>query len=37
MFIFADLFAKYLNNQLSVDALERQLLPDNLPVQLDNV
>ncbi|KAL2843331.1 hypothetical protein BJY01DRAFT_264318 [Aspergillus pseudoustus] len=37
MFIFAELFAKFLEDQLSIDDLEKHLLPDNLPVQLDNV
>ncbi|KAK3389796.1 hypothetical protein B0H63DRAFT_104197 [Podospora didyma] len=37
MFIFAELFAKYLNDQLSTSALMKELEPDKLPVKLDHV
>jgi len=37
MFIFADLFAKYLEDQLSRTALLEELSPVKLPVNLDHV
>ncbi|KAL2830492.1 hypothetical protein BDW59DRAFT_158405 [Aspergillus cavernicola] len=37
MFIFADLFAKYLEDQLSIEDLKEQLRPKNLPLKLDHV
>lgn len=37
MFIFAELFAKYLGERLSLEDLEDQLRPDNLPVELDDL
>ncbi|CAK37376.1 uncharacterized protein An01g13700 [Aspergillus niger] len=37
MFIFAELFAKYLAERLSLEDLEDQLRPDNLPVELDDL
>jgi hypothetical protein len=37
MFIFAALFAKYLEDQISRAALLEQLDPDTLPVDLDHV
>lgn len=37
MFIFADLFAKYLEAQLSKAALLAELDPNKLPVSLDQL
>lgn len=37
MFIFADLFARYLESQASRAALMEQLDPAKLPVNLDHV
>ncbi|PYH69627.1 uncharacterized protein BO88DRAFT_443625 [Aspergillus vadensis CBS 113365] len=37
MFIFAELFAKYLEERLSLEDIEEQLRPDNLPVELDDL
>ena len=37
MFIFAELFSKYLEAQLNRDDLLKELDPSNLPVKLDHV
>ena len=37
MFIFAELFAKYLESQFSRAALLNELDPHKLPVELDHV
>ncbi|PLB50321.1 hypothetical protein P170DRAFT_405285 [Aspergillus steynii IBT 23096] len=37
MFIFAELFANYLWGRLSIEDLQEQLFPENLPVDLDNL
>lgn len=37
MFIFAELFAKYLEDQLNRAALLEELDPVKLPVRLDNL
>jgi hypothetical protein len=37
MFIFAEMFAKYLMSQETVAELLKELQPDKLPVTLDHV
>jgi len=37
MFIFAELFAKYLEDQFSLKDLIAELCPERLPVKLDYV
>ncbi|GKZ21143.1 hypothetical protein AbraIFM66951_008668 [Aspergillus brasiliensis] len=37
LFIFAELFAKFLEQQLTIEDLEKHLFSDNLPVEMDSL